>query len=427
MKLTTRESALPFALITSLFFLWGIAHNLDSILVPHLKKACELNNRESMLVDTSVFMAYFVMALPAGWLMKRWGYKAGIITGLLLFAAGAMLFLPAANTRSFSIFISGLFVIGTGLTLLETAANPFANALGPAEHSTARLNLAQAFNGLAAMLAPVIGGIFILSGKSYSAAELNAMPAAVKDSYLSGEAASVKMPYLVLASVLLLIAFLFRFVRLPKLRDEGSESLDGSGLRRVLRHGKLRAAIVAQFFYVGAQVCITSIFIRTATGSAQLTEAQAASWLGWGYGLAFMTGRFVGTGMMSRIAPKRLLQLFSLAALALSVLAAFSSGMTVVYALVGIGFFMSIMYPTIFSIGIEGLGDETKTGSALIVMSIAGGAILPPLMGYIIDLSGDRVQAGFAIPLICYVVVLLFSMRKPLAATSLGRQSQSSI
>src|SRR3954447_19758307 len=209
---------IPFILVTSLFFLWGMAHNLDSILIPHLKKACELNNRQSTLVDTAVFFAYFIMAIPAGMFIKRWGYKSGIICGLLVFALGAFLFIPAANTRSYELFLLALFVIGCGLAILETAANPYAAILGPAESAGTRLNLAASFNGLAATVAPLVGTAFILSGVEHSAAELAAMSASQKALYLNTEAVAVKTPYLVLGLVLVAVAVLFYFFRFPEVK-----------------------------------------------------------------------------------------------------------------------------------------------------------------------------------------------------------------
>jgi FHS family L-fucose permease-like MFS transporter len=412
MKYTGRSSRAALIMVLSLFFLWGFAHNLDSILIPHLKKACQLTNSQSMLVDTSVFLAYFIMAIPAGMIMRKWGYKAGLITGLLLFAAGAFLFVPAANTRNYGLFITGLFIIGIGLAMLETGANPYATVLGPPESAAVRLNFAQAFNGLAAMLAPVIGGAFILSGKTHSDAAINAMTEAEKISYLTTEASAVKLPYTILGIVLLLIVIVFAFIKLPDIKEDEAESFSFSKTFRVLKIDRLRYAVIAQFFYVGAQVCITSVFIRTAIQSGGLNEKTAASYLGWGYGLAFMTGRFAGTALLARIYPKRLLAIYSLCSIVLCIIAFSASGMIVVWALIGLGFCMSIMYPTIFSEGIRGLGSDTKAGASLIVMSIVGGSLLPLLMGTIIDRSGDNTRTGFLVPLACYLVVLLFAIRK---------------
>ncbi|MEG2102200.1 MAG: MFS transporter, partial [Flavobacterium sp.] len=266
---------LPFILITSLFFLWGMAHNLDSILIPHLKKACELNNRQSTLIDTSVFFAYFIMAIPAGMLIKRFGYKNSIITGLLVFAAGAFLFVPAANTRTYELFLFALFVIGCGLTILETSANPYAAILGPAESSSKRLNLAASFNGLAAMIAPIVGSLFILSGTNHTPEQMAAMPEAEKASYLLGEAAAVKMPYIILGSVLVLVAIIFYFMHLPSMKPQHTEAEIKPGFFSVLKFRHLSWAVAAQFFYVGAQVCITSFFIRIAQQGAGLDEKTA--------------------------------------------------------------------------------------------------------------------------------------------------------
>ena len=414
--LTSKQFRFPFILITSLFFLWGVAHNLDSILIPHLKKACQLSNRSSMLVDTSVFFAYFLMPIPAGLVMRKWGYKAGVVTGLFLFAIGVFLFIPAADTRTFGIFLAGLFIIGSGLAFLETAANPYATVLGPPERSTARLNLAQAFNGMAAMLAPAIGGDIILSGKEYTEQELSAMPVTERLTYLAGEADAVKMPYIILGIVLLIITVLFIVAKLPEIKEEGNEKVSLKQFTRALRHNKLRWSIAAQFFYVGAQVCVTSIFIRTAKNIGGIDEKDAAAYLGWGYGLAFMAGRFSGTAIMTKISPKKLLAIYAGMCVLMSIIAMTATGMVVVFALIGLGFFMSIMFPTIFSLGIHDLGVDTKPASSLIVMSIIGGAILPFLMGSIIDVTGDKIQMGYIVPLVCYLFILLFAARKDTAA-----------
>lgn len=394
-------------LVTSLFFLWGISNNLNGILIPHLRKALQLSNMQSTFVDTAVYFAYFLSAIPAGWVLKRYGYRKGIITGLLVFSMGAFLFIPAANTRQYEVFLLGLFIIGCGLTLLETAANPYATKLGDPAKATARLNLAQSFNGLAAFLAPVIGTMFILSGKEYSAEELSAMAEAERLSYLAGEAASVKMPYLLLGGFLVLIAILFAVNQLPEFREE--EGSEGGSLRGALRHPHLVWAVVAQLFYVGAQVCVTSFFVRAAIEGGGVDEKTAGYYLGI-YGLLFMVGRFAGTALLSFARPAVLLSTYAVACILLSGVAIYADGQYVVLALGGLGFFMSIMFPTIFSLGIEGLGEDTKPASALIVMSIIGGAVFPVLMGDIIDRNGDDIQMGYTVPLACYFVVLYFGL-----------------
>jgi MFS transporter, FHS family, L-fucose permease len=399
----------PFILITSLFFFWGFVHNLDPVLIPHLKKAFRLNDLETAFIDFSVFIAYFVMALPAGYFMRKYGYKSGIILGLSLFAIGSLLFLPAADTRQYMFFLGALFIIACGLTFLETAANPYVTVLGDPETATQRLNFSQSFNGLAAFLAPVVGGTFILSGKNYSSAQLAAMLPDEKEAYLLQEASSVKGPYGIMGIIIIIVTLAFIFTKLPDIK-ENKDEIEGSNIRHALRHRHLSWAIIAQFFYVGAQVCVLSFFIRFVTTSAGLTEQQA-TWYAGGAGLAFMLGRFAGTFFMQYIAPNRLLMLYAVASMVLTVVAIFAQGMLTVYALIGIAFFMSIMFPTIFSMGIAGLGKDTKLGSSLIVMSIVGGALLPLGLGYISDITGN-IQYGYVVPFVCFLVVFIFGYKK---------------
>jgi FHS family L-fucose permease-like MFS transporter len=409
-SLPGKKNLIPFILVVSLFFLWGMAHNLDSILIPHLKKACNLNNRQSTLIDTSVFLAYFLMAIPAGLILKKWGYKATMICGLLAFAFGAFLFVPAANHLSYLTFLGALFIIGCGLTLLETSANPYAAVLGDPAKATSRLNLAASFNGLAAMVAPVIGGLFILSGKSHTAAELAAMNPENRNTYFFEEAASVKTPYIVLGIILLLIAVIFYFVRLPEIKTRSIDGAAKGSFFGALRHRHLRWAVVAQFFYVGTQVCVTSFFIRMAQQGGGFDEKTAASYLAL-YGLLFTAGRFAGTALLQYISSPKLLSIYAMICVLLCLVAILGQGSYVVYALGAIGFFMSIMFPTIFALGIQGIGEDTKPGSSWLIMSIAGGAILPFAMGSLIDAYGDDIQIGYSIPLVCFLIILYFGLR----------------
>ncbi|MFZ9331854.1 MAG: L-fucose:H+ symporter permease [Chitinophagaceae bacterium] len=407
---------LPFILVSSLFFLWGIANNLNGILIPHLRKALQLTNMQSTFVDTAVYLAYFSAAIPAGMILKKFGYKKGIITGLIVFSIGAFMFIPAANMRAYNIFLMGLFIIGCGLTILETAANPYASKLGNPETSTARLTLAQSFNGLAVFIAPVIGTMFILSGKEFTADEFAAMTEIDRLAYLSSEAASVKMPYLSLGIFLLAIAVLFLVNNFPELKeDEGTEE-DGT-LANAIKHKHLVWAVIAQFFYVGAQVCVTSFFIRAAIAGGGVDEKTAGYYLSM-YGILFMAGRFAGSVFMRWISPNKLLSLYAVMCILLSIVAIKTDGQYVVIALGGLGFFMSIMFPTIFSLGIAGLKSNTKPASSLLVMSIIGGAIFPVIMGNIIDRFGDDIQIGYAVPLICYAFVLYFGIRGYKPSTS---------
>ncbi|POY35740.1 L-fucose:H+ symporter permease [Solitalea longa] len=405
-KNKSRSYLVPLILITSLFFFWGFVHNLDPVLIPHLRKAFRLNDLESSLVDFSVFIAYFAMALPAGFIMRKWGYKSGIIIGLVLFAIGSFLFIPAANTMQYAFFLGALFIIACGLTFLETAANPYVTILGPAETATQRLNFSQSFNGLAAFIAPVIGGKFILSGNEVNPSSLSATE---YQNYLIQEASTVKLPYTILGAAIVLITILFIFTKLPDIKHE-DETAEGSTIRQAFKHKHLRWAVIAQFFYVGAQVCVLSFFIRFITVSAHMNEKSAAVYSGFA-GLAFMIGRFAGTSFMQFIKPNKLLMVYATASILLSGIAIFSSGMITVYALIGIAFFMSIMFPTIFSLGIVGLGKDTKIASSLLVMSIVGGAILPLFLGYISDLT-HNIQYGYVVPLICFIVILYFGWKK---------------
>lgn len=414
MQLTTLQSELrtgnkkrqlfAFILITSLFFLWGFAHNLDPILIPHLKKSFTLSTVQATLVDSAVFAAYFIMAIPAGFIMKRYGYKAGIIIGLLTFAFGAFLFVPAANTQSYVFFLVALFIIACGLTTLETAANPYATALGDPKTGTFRLNMAQSFNGLAAALAPVIGARIILT-KGLTAEQLNAMTGGARKLALVAEAATVKTPYIVLGTILIIIAVAFSFSKLPEIQKTEQRSAS-KNIWHAFKHKHLTWGVVAQFFYVGAQVSVFSLFILYATKSAEISEVKAADYLG-ACGIAFLIGRILGTVLMRFIKPNLLLAVYAVINCTLCIVAISGHGILTVYNAIGICFFMSIMFPTIFALGIDRLGADTEFGSSLIIMSVVGGAIVPRFFGMISDATGN-IQNGYIVPLICFVVVAIF-------------------
>ncbi|AQX08453.1 L-fucose:H+ symporter permease [Elizabethkingia ursingii] len=394
----------PLILVTSLFFFWGFVHNLDPVLIPHLRKAFQLTDLESSLVDFSIFIAYFLMAIPAGNVMRKYGYKSGIIFGLCLFALGAFLFIPAANTQKYIFFLGALFVIACGLAFLETAANPYVTILGPEETATRRLNFSQSFNGLAAFIAPIVGGKYILSEQSLTDAQLKALSPQDLSAYIAQEAASVKGPYLILGVIIVIVMLLFVFTKLPDIKHE--DDGDKSKISHAWRHKHLRWAVVAQFFYVGAQVCVLSFFIRFVVVSAGITEKNAAFYSGLA-GLAFMVGRFVGTFFMKYVKPNKLLMIYAVLSMLLTLVAVFGKGDITIYALIGVAFFMSIMFPTIFSLGIADLGKDTKIASSLIVMSIVGGAILPLGLGYISDVT-HSIQYGYIVPFICFIVVFAF-------------------
>jgi MFS transporter, FHS family, L-fucose permease len=397
----------PFIMVTSLFFFWGFIHNLDPVLIPHLKRAFSLNALKASLVDSAVYLGYFIMAIPAGILMKNYGYKTGILIGLGLFAVGCFLFVPAANTMQYAFFLAALFIVACGLAILETAANPYATILGDPKTSTQRLNFAQSFNGLAAFLAPILGGKFILSEKPLSAIDIAKMTEEARNVYLHEETATVKMPYIILGTAILIVAAIFFFTKLPDIKEKQEKGKDG--FFHVLRHKHLKWAVVAQFFYVGAQVCILSFLILFATRAAGITEKEASFYSG-AAGLAFMVGRFAGTFFMRFIQPAKLLALYSVACILLCLVTIFGTGMITLYATIVMTFFMSIMFPTIFALGIQDIGADTKPASSLIIMSIVGGAALPPVLAYISDRTGN-IQNGYVVPLICFAVILFFGLK----------------
>lgn len=401
-----RQTMVPVILITSLFFLWGFAHNLNPILIPHLKKACQLSDFQSAFVDSAFFIAYFAVALPAGYFMQRFGYKPGIVFGLLLFAVGALLFFPAASTREYGFFLFALFVISSGLTFLETAANPYISVLGPPDTAAQRLNFAQSFNGLAATLAPFIGGRYILSGKTLSAEEQLAMSAGELNTYLQSEADAVKLPYLVIGAVVLLVALLVMRTRLPEINEE-THTPSGPGGRALWSNHNFVFGVIALFFYVGAQVGVVSFFIRFSDQVAGVEERAAADLLSIAL-LGFMIGRFVGTFLMRFITPATLLAVFALLNVVFTGLSAWVDGLFAVYAMVGVTFLMSIMFPTIFSLSISGLGKHTKQGSSILIMAIVGGAVIPLAMGRLSDRF--TMQTAYLVPAACFVIVLLFAL-----------------
>ncbi len=407
-----RNYALPIILVTSLFFLWAFLHNINPILIPHLKKACQLTDLQSAFIDTSVYLGYFSIALPAGWFMHKYGYKKGILFGLFLYGLGALLFLPAASTRNYSFFLVALFVTASGATFLETVANPYMTKLGDEKTGARRLNFAQSFNGVGAFMAPILGGKFILSGVEHPADELKQMAANGQlNSYLQSEADTVKIPYLVIAAGVALLFALFFVSKLPE-GENVHENTKASFSFKVLKIPQIKWAVAAQFFYVGAQVCIGSFFIRFSRYTMDLPEKEAAYFWGYIAMVGFMLGRFSGTFLMKYIKPERLLGLYAIIVILLLAVAIFSHGKIAVYTLMAVPFFMSIMFPTIFALGVKGLGEETKVASSFLIMSIVGGAFFPLIMGRISDATGGNIQVSYLVPLVCFIVVLLFALKQ---------------
>jgi FHS family L-fucose permease-like MFS transporter len=405
-----RSTVVAFALVTSLFFLWAFLHNINPILIPHLKKACQLTDTQSALIDTAVYLGYFFIALPAGWFMHRYGYKKGILMGLVLYAIGSFLFIPAADSLNYNFFLLALFIIAAGATFLETVANPYITKLGDKETSEQRLNFAQSFNGVGAFIAPIVGGQFILSGIEHTPEELQRMTPDQLNAYLSFEASAVKVPYLVIGSIVLLVALFFLFTRLPEVKEDDADDEKKSFSLKVFRHKHVTWAVIAQFFYIGAQVGVGSFFIRFSRFAMELGERTAAYWWGFIAMVGFMAGRFVGTFLMKYIKPARLLMIYSLISVLLCAVSIVADGRTAVYALLAVPFFMSIMFPTIFALGIKGLGEESKIASSFLVMAIVGGAVFPVFMGMISDATGS-IQVAYIVPLLCFLVTLYFGWK----------------
>jgi MFS transporter, FHS family, L-fucose permease len=408
-NLGVKQSAgykVAFVLIVSLFFLWALTSNLLPTLIPHLKKVCRLSNFQSSLLDTAYWLAYFVMAIPAAMIMKKTSYKIGIVIGLAIAAAGSLLFIPAASIREFWFFLLASFILASGMTFLETAANPYISVLGNPTTAAQRLNFAQAFNGLGAFISASVLSKVILSGKEFSEEQLNAMPADQVNEYLNAEASSLVMPYLVIGLLLLLAALFFIFKKFPPLEEEKTKGVNLN--IAVLKKSHLAWGVVAQFFYVGAQVCISSFFIRYCRSVGE-TENKATTYLGFLL-LFFMLGRYVGSFLMKRFAPSKMLVVYSLVNILLIAYMVLVGGHFSIYALFGVEFFMSIMYPTIFSLAIKDLGDDTKSASAFMVMAIIGGALIPPVMGYAIDIW--NIQIAYSIPLVCFAIVAYYGFVK---------------
>lgn len=404
-----RTYAAAFALVVSLFFLWGVANNLNDILIRQFKEAFELSDFESGLVQSAFYLGYFVFAIPAALFMRRYGYKGGIILGLALYAAGAFLFYPAANARSYGFFLVALFVIASGLSFLETSSNPLVTVLGPSQGAERRLNLAQAFNPLGSITGVVIGRLFILSGKEFTTVQLSAMPAGARNAYIAMESTAVQLPYLVIGTVVAILAIVIKLTPFPQESEALPSAEDGyRGVRSLLKNGRFFMAVIAQFFYVGAQVGTWSYMIRYAQGTMPGTaDTKAADYLVTSL-ILFMIGRFAGAALMKVIAPPRLLASYALANVFLMAGVIVWPGTIGLHCLIAASFFMSIMFPTIFALGLKGLGETRKVASSILVMAIIGGALLTPAMGALSGHAG--VQWSMTIPLGCFLLVLMFAM-----------------
>ena len=408
--LTERKYVLPFTLITSLFFLWAFGVNLNDVLIPQFKSAFSLSDFQSSFIQIAFFGGYFLAALVAGRLMEQIGYRRGILVGLFLCAAGALLFVPAGSLGVYGLFLVSSFVLACGQSFLEVAANPYATMLGAPESGERRLNFAQSFNAVGAVVALLVVGPLILTAKVPSAAELRRLSPAALQAYRASQTATVRIPYLVIGGIFLLVAALLYFAHLPEIREQASSEQAGAAAtwRGVLSHQHLVRGVIAQFLYVGAQVGVGSFVIRFVMHAEAFLGPRAAARYLQLHLVGFMIGRFTGSALMKSIRASRLLAIFALGALLSAVVATSTSGAIPIYAVVLIGFFHSIMFPTIFALGIKNLGPFTKRGSSLLVMAILGAAVVPPIMGKISDLS--NIQRAFLVPLLCYAYVLYFAV-----------------
>jgi len=392
---SSQNFVLPLVLVTSLFFLWGLANILNSALIAQFQPLFEISRAQALLVETAFYFGYFTVALPAALFMERTNYKKGIIVGLLLYAIGALMFIPAASLMTFGFFLVALYIIASGLAFLETAANPYVTMLGKAESSVQRLNFSQSFNGVALIVGPWMAGQFIFAGNEGAMTSIGEKQQAAN---------AVILPYSIIAVGVLLIAVLVTLTRMPEFSSAKLRFDKG-----VLRHKHLIRATIAQLFYVGAQAGIWGITINFIIETLPGTSKEIASKNYMAVGtLLFVVGRFFGTWLMTFVNDHRLLTLYGAAATLLSLVAVFGGGTMAVYAVLAINFFMSIMFPTIFALGVKGIGDHMKLGSSLIIMAIVGGAIVPPFMGLIADSAG--IQWSFLLPAFCFLVVVVYGM-----------------
>lgn len=391
---TERKYLITFLFVTSLFMLWGIAITMGDVLNRHFQNVLGVSKAQSGLVQFSIFGAYAIMGIPAGLFMKKFGYKNGVLLGLGLYAIGAFLFIPASNAQSFGFFRIALFILACGLATLETVAHPFVASLGDQRTSDQRINFAQSFNGLGAVVGPLIGGYFILRAGDGNPQDLT----------------SVKVLYQVIGSVILAIAIAFSFVKVPALVDPHTADVETAGATThtsLFQHKHFIWAAIAQFFNVAAQGGTWAFFINYGVEKVGLSEENAAYYFALSM-VMMMTGRFVGTFLMRFIAPNKLLATFALGSVTMCLIITQSFGWFSFSALIMLNFFFSIMFPTIFSLGLKDLGKHTQQGSSFLVMGVVGGAVFPPLMGLI---ANTDVATAYYLPIICYVVIFLFGFK----------------
>jgi FHS family L-fucose permease-like MFS transporter len=398
----------PLIIVTMLFFMWGLLTSLNDVLIPHLKAIYTLTYVQAMLVQFCFFGAYFVVSLPAGMLIKRIGYQNGAVAGLAIAAAGCAMFYPA-STSGYGMFLLAFFILASGITILQVAANPYVTVLGDPITASSRLTLTQAFNSLGTTVAPALGGMLILAVGVLSVSDVARMPAAEQIVYRANQAASVQGPYLGLAGALLVLALLFAVARLPKIShaDSGESTVpDGS----LFAHRHLVLGAVGIFMYVGGEVSIGSFLINfLGEGSiAALTPSAAAHYVSYYWGGA-MLGRFIGFGVMRTVSPGKALAVNASCSILLILAAVFSHGQLAMWSIIAVGLCNSIMFPVIFSMALNKLGPQTGKGSGLLCMAIVGGAVVPFAQGFLADRIG--LQVSFLVPAACYAYVLYFGLK----------------
>ncbi|MFZ6654564.1 sugar MFS transporter [Undibacterium sp. TJN19] len=397
-------------IVTLLFFMWGLLTSLNDVLIPHLKSVYTLSYVQATLVQFCFFGAYFIVSLPAGVLIRKIGYQNGAVTGLIIAAAGCALFYPA-SLGSYALFLFAFFVLASGITILQVAANPYVTVLGPAKTASSRLTLTQAFNSLGTTVAPIFGGILILSGAVLTATEITALPAAQQIAYKANAAAAVQTPYLLLATALLVLAMLFAFARLPKItHTDDADVVTESGKKSALAHKHLLLGAIGIFLYVGGEVSIGSFLISFLSEAdiGDMTPAVAAHYVSFYWGGA-MVGRFIGFAVMRFVSPGKTLAVNASVAIILILTAIYSRGALAMWAILAVGLCNSIMFPTIFSMALNKLGRFTGQGSGILCMAIVGGALVPFAQGFLADSIG--VHTSFYVPAACYTFILYFGIR----------------
>jgi FHS family L-fucose permease-like MFS transporter len=408
-RLVSADMILPFILVTTLFFMWGIPNNLNGVLIKQFMKSMEISRFQAGLIQSAFYMGYFVLAIPAGILMRRYSYKAGIVSGLLLYATGCLLFWPAALIGQYGVFLAALFVIASGLAFLETGANPFIALLGDAESSEQRLNFSQAFNPIGSVTGVLLGTIFIFSGIEPDESSIASMKMAGEyDNFLQQETMRVIKPYIGLAIFAVAWALLITRVKFPKFDTEKrTMKISKGSFKDLLHFPDFWRGVVAQFFYVGAQVGTWSYFIPYVQDYTGQPEKVAGYFL-TGTLVAFGAGRFSAAWFMQYIKPNHLMGLYSIINVILVTISIIIPGWIGMWAIFFTSFFMSLMYPTIFAVSIKGLGENTKTGGSVLVMAIIGGALFTPLMGYIAEKT-DSMAIAMIVPLVAYLYITYYS------------------